>query len=395
MYMLAKGNRAYQTGNWFEALNCYAETYKAYPELCHIVTPLLDRAILQLTRAERNKTNKDYNGEHSATRKGRRILFSMIRDEIDIIEYWLHHVVGLFDEIHIIDHRSVDGTREKLIKFTSYHQSLRVYLYNQPEYYQAELINYLVSHCATPFESDDWCFFLDADEFLVFPNQTALNALLCSGLNAIRFPWRNLVPLVDEPDARPFDKTLLQSPRKKLLSKVAFAPQRYSEQRILVDQGAHNLVHEGSPIDVPQCPAEFWLAHYPIRCSKQFTRKLDNGCKAYAAINSAEINDQGWHWGRYSREVGKATWTLLQNHAYYYSETNAPMELKDIDFFIKSGANLFYKDFIRWDSVQQAVTKKLTVGQSQHCAQSQKNFFITVTCKADRNLLVSMVEINN
>lgn len=394
MYSIAKGNRAYQSGNWSEALNCYSEAYKVYPELCHIVTPLLDRAILQLVRAERNIADKDYNGENLATRKGRRILFSMIRDEIDILEDWLQHVLGLFDEIHVIDHLSVDGTREKLIKIASCYPSLRVYLYDQPEYYQAELINYLVSHCAAPYESDDWCFFLDADEFLVFPNQTALNALLCSGLGAIRLPWRNLVPLVDEPDARPFEKSLLQSPRKEHLSKIAFAPHRYFGQCVLIDQGAHNLVHEGSPIDVRQCPAEFWLAHYPIRSSEQFIRKLENGTKAYAAITRDKINDQGWHWGRYSLEVGQVAWNVLQNRAFFYSEIDAPAGIKEVDCLIKSGATLFCRDFIYFESRQETMTStKSDVETSDISVDAMPNFLLTVSRKSNNDLKVSMTEL--
>lgn len=394
MYSIAKGNRAYQSCNWSEALNCYSEAYKVYPELCHIVTPLLDRAILQLVRAERNIADKDYNGENLATRKGRRILFSMIRDEIDILGDWLQHVLCLFDEIHVIDHLSVDGTREKLINIASCHPSLRVYLYDQPEYYQAELINYLVSHCAAPYESDDWCFFLDADEFLVFPNQTALNALLSSEFSAIRLPWRNLVPLVDQPEARPFERSLLQSTRKGNLSKIAFAPTRFPMHSVRVDQGAHNLVHEGSPIDACQCPAEFWLAHYPIRSSQQFIRKLKNGTKAYAAISREKINDQGWHWGQYSLDLGQVNWSVLQNRAYYYSELDAPATIKEVDSLIKYGATLFHRDFIYFESRQETVTSaKSDVETSDICVDALPKFLLTVSRKSKNDLKVSMAEL--
>jgi hypothetical protein len=90
-------------------------------------------------------------------------LFTIVKNEIDIIEDWVIYHGCLFgwSNIYIIDNFSDDGTFEILQKFKD-----MIHIYREPDYKKkGEYMTYLINrHC----NDGEIAFPLDIDEFIVF-----------------------------------------------------------------------------------------------------------------------------------------------------------------------------------------------------------------------------------
>ena len=90
-------------------------------------------------------------------------IFTMVKDEVDIIEDWVRYHASIFgyDSIFVIDNFSTDGTYEVLKKFQSkgIHLS-RKHDYKLKGYYMQELIS---RYC----DGNTLAFPIDSDEFII------------------------------------------------------------------------------------------------------------------------------------------------------------------------------------------------------------------------------------
>jgi len=89
---------------------------------------------------------------------------TMVRDEADIIETTVRHMLTQVDVVIVADNRSVDGTREIV-------EQLPVHLLDDPErgYYQSEKMTRL-AHMARVEHGADWVVPFDADEWWYSPH---------------------------------------------------------------------------------------------------------------------------------------------------------------------------------------------------------------------------------
>jgi hypothetical protein len=90
-------------------------------------------------------------------------LFTMVKDEIDIIEEWIIYHGSMFGwkNIHVIDNLSTDGTFQKIQQF-----SHLINIYTEPDYRKkGDYMKALIDAHATP---DDIVFPIDIDEFIVY-----------------------------------------------------------------------------------------------------------------------------------------------------------------------------------------------------------------------------------
>ena len=96
-------------------------------------------------------------------------LFTMVKDEVDIIEDWLlyHGSLFGFNNIYIIDNYSNDGTYEILLK---YKNEKNIFLIREKDYkkkgiYMRHLIKDRIK------QDYDIAIPIDSDEFIVFYNK--------------------------------------------------------------------------------------------------------------------------------------------------------------------------------------------------------------------------------
>ena len=170
---------------------------------------------------------------------------ALVRNEIDIIKPFVEHLLALFDDIVLIDHRSDDGTLEFLQSVQRASPRVRVLQFDEAGYHQALVINHVLrSH--DPIADMDWQFMLDADEFLPFKDREAFHAALTGLRDApvISMRWSNVIPASYwEFDVDQVSGTAVLLPDQPGdYVKVAFQPGKIDRARAWAAQGYHSLI---------------------------------------------------------------------------------------------------------------------------------------------------------
>jgi hypothetical protein len=116
---------------------------------------------------QNNKQNNRQNNIKSKT-----ILFTNARDENNIIEWVAHHLNLGFDTIYINDHISVNPIKN-LFKFNP---RIIVNRLDNVNVYKKGLLLSAISYAK--YNNYEWMMYLDADEFLIFPQYDNLYSFL-------------------------------------------------------------------------------------------------------------------------------------------------------------------------------------------------------------------------
>ena len=250
---------------------------------------------------------------------------AMIRNEADIIRLFAGHVLALFDEIVIVDHRSNDGTEDFLASLAAQYAQVTLLHLDDPSYIQSVTMTHVLRHMPQ-LASVDWVFFLDADEFLPFPDRGAFHAALAEYARCpvIAMHWRNLIPTRYWPGSVTIDEdtTFLVPPTASPFRKIALQPDRVPLSRIVVAQGNHSLIETVNGLELPDFDVDFPIFHVPVRSADQILLKLNQGVLAYQKIGPTRDAGQGTHW--YQMKEATASTTLSKDHlnamAMNYSE---------------------------------------------------------------------------
>ena len=90
-------------------------------------------------------------------------LFTMVKDEVDIIDEWIIYHGSMFGwrNIHVIDNGSTDGTFQKIQQF-----SHLIHIYTESDYRKKGI--YMKALIDAHGGPDDIVFPIDSDEFIVY-----------------------------------------------------------------------------------------------------------------------------------------------------------------------------------------------------------------------------------
>lgn len=232
-----------------------------------------------------NSSAKFSGGHVASPVTDRIVVVSMVRNEIDIIDAFLHHNLRLVDALYVADHGSTDGTREALERFASPDIArsrppgdVRIFDYRTKIYLQREVCGFLARKA---FAHDAaWVIFLDADEFLPYATKRELLMSLSAGDSpVVAFAWQNLTPSRPTQEGEPF--TLAQpyftqnirrhAPRTKIALNSDFFV-RYPRFRLR--EGNHKV--EPAPGLKPVTGSIIGsLIHIPIRSATQARAKVE------------------------------------------------------------------------------------------------------------------------
>lgn len=217
---------------------------------------------------------------------------TMVKDEIDVIEFTLRHLVGAgVDQIIVADNMSSDGTRELLAELAD-ELPLTVVDDLEPGYYQSDKMSRLVRNAAVA----------GADRVIPFDADELWHAQGCTLKEAFdRHQWpiyaaelRNHFPTSgdDLAELNPFLRLTQRDPKPAPLPKVGVRPLADME----IHQGNHGA---HCPVASESKASALRVEHFPWRSFEQFAKKVRNGAKAYAATDLPE--DTGAHWRSYGR----------------------------------------------------------------------------------------------
>jgi hypothetical protein len=226
------------------------------------------------------------------TSSQRLIGIACVGNEADIVEAFVRHHVALLDHILILEHNTLDGTREILDRLATEGLPISIEHSSEPKFFQRAFTNQLL-RVAVETQCPDWVFPLDCDEFVAVPSRADLDAaLLQVGEAHVRMKWVNYVPMPDDDATEPHPLRRIRHCYNHVTPSVDDNPWvwkvavntrflgDYYIDRYEICRGNHFLSMPGEqrPISAPMPPIEgVSLAHFPVRSVDQLTIKIAIG----------------------------------------------------------------------------------------------------------------------
>ena len=227
---------------------------------------------------------------------------AMVRNDADVIEAFVGHNAALLDALIVIDHGSVDGTRDILLALAEEGLPLTIESESELAQRQPEVLTRAASDAFA--KGADVVFPLDADEFLKVSNRALLDDVLAklpSGLNAA-LQWQTYVP----EGARCPPEQPLRGARRRLaverhgLHKLALTRAFAGDADAVLGPGSHTIRSLRGETNAPSHLARLRtdvaaLAHLPVRSAEQLMRKVTIGWLAHRAARRSNA-DLAFHW---------------------------------------------------------------------------------------------------
>ena len=236
---------------------------------------------------------------------------SMIRNDADIVEPFVRHTLRLLDHLFVIVHCPQDGTGEILGALHSEGLPMTLVFDEEPAFLQGERLTWLARQAYATFGAD--CVFpLDADEFIVPPERSAIEAALTTipaDAVAARIRLRTFVVTAEDPpdEPNPLRRIRFRPQHEAKVSKIVLAPGFANDRMLVIDHGNHGLLRVGAGAAHQQLPSlpQLALAHYPVRSAEQLMNKTIIGYLAHLAAGRPSVEERrlATHWRRCYEEM--------------------------------------------------------------------------------------------
>lgn len=221
----------------------------------------------------------------------------IVRDEADIIEVTVRHLLAHVSAVYVDDNRSVDGTRVLLDRLARDHPG-RVIVGTDDEvgYFQSRKMTRLANVACD--DGHEWILPVDADEIWNTPDGTRIEDWLdalptgqAHGVGCVNARLLNHIETgLDRDDPDPTRRICWRFTWFGTLPKVAV---RWLDGRSTIHMGNHSA--DGwTGAAVGAGPDSLQIRHFPWRGVEQYVRKIRNGEEAYAATDMPEAI--GLHW---------------------------------------------------------------------------------------------------
>lgn len=226
------------------------------------------------------------------------VAISWVRNEEDIIEWFVRHNAAFVDRMIVIDNGSGDRTLPILRLLQGEGLPLDILCDQAPFHRQDAALTELLPEALRM--GADWILPLDADEFLcAAPGRdvrTLLAALSCDRITLL--PWRTYAPHPsDDPrEPNPLRRIRFRREREHPLFHKAIIPSSLASRTgARIAAGSHALLRsDGEPFHAVATSALF-LAHFPVRSPAQIRRKVTEGWRRHCA-NPLRSPGTMYHW---------------------------------------------------------------------------------------------------
>lgn len=232
------------------------------------------------------------------------VAVTMVRDEQDIIEWTLAHMLTQVDHVIVADNGSTDHTRWILADAQAkLPGQITVMVDPEVGYWQSRKMTGL-ARLAHDMGAE-WVVPFDADEAWFLPDARVL-----AGADVIALRPHVFVPQPRHDDnhiRNPLRRIEHRQPYPEPHPKVMFR----SRPDVVIDMGNHGVTYPGPHRLVAGGGA---VRHYQYRSPGQVARKVNQGTAAYDALPPA-MRRFGSHW----RELAALSWADLQDWWEWYT----------------------------------------------------------------------------
>lgn len=241
----------------------------------------------------------------------------MAKDEADVIEATVGHMLSQVDRVYVSDNGSRDGTRDLL-----YDMSDVVVLEDpNPAYYQSRKTSALAEMARD--EGAEWVVPFDADEVWLPRRHATLREALQSVDDEVMVVEADLFDYVatarDDLAFPPIERMKWRRGYAAPLPKVAVR----ATEGVTIHQGNHGADIPGQPIPL-RLNGLLQISHFPYRSPEQMVRKARNGAAAYAATHLDE--SVGAHWRQFGRLSDEQIRDVFFKW-YWRSDPERPLEI--------------------------------------------------------------------
>lgn len=215
----------------------------------------------------------------------------MVKDEADIIGETIEHLLKQVDAIIVADNLSTDGTREKIDWWRQFNED-RITVVDDPEvgYWQSRKTTALAAQARGL--GFDWVLPCDADEMWVAKDGRRIGDFLMSvapDVPVVNAQVYHYLPTGKDPAITdPFRSIRWRLAEPSSLPKVCCRLWHGLE----IAPGNHGASYNGN--SPPIVAGGLRVNHYSWRSTDQYSRKIVNGARAYAATDLDP--DVGPHW---------------------------------------------------------------------------------------------------
>lgn len=250
------------------------------------------------------------------------IMITKVKNEADIIEYFLRYHANIFDHIIVIENGSLDGTFE-IIK-SLINEGLPIDLINEAyEDFDAFRMVNQYTKCMVEKYKADYVAFMDADELLVASDGSEPRNIICKLKdNAVHcFNWKTYLYSrdIDIFSLESFDE--YRDEEYESFTKIIVPGKLILENDIVIEAGNHTC-HMASTIKGilrEEYHDELKFLHFPIRSLLQYKKQM---CLNTIDMISNPLiqNHTGGHWKQMIFANGYAPSDLRDislHYAYY------------------------------------------------------------------------------
>jgi hypothetical protein len=271
-------------------------------------------------------------------------LFTMVKDEIDIVEEWIqyHGTIFGFHNLHIVDNNSTDGTLDILKKYTSN----GVKLFHEPDYRRKGIVmTQLINdpRCgkydiAYPIDIDEFIVYYDKQSNTIDPNRvySYMKTLLTDKNLLLQkdniFKANFITSMISNNSATGYNKAVIEAQWGEYCDMKTMAKSFFNKHtwKGLVDHGNHCNTETYILTDL--C-----LVHYHSRNLEQHRRKVINNLKGlgYDYLNLSVLKkvppkSPGIHHVRHMIRILENTYNINID----YQHKSSDIDLRPLSGFI-------------------------------------------------------------
>lgn len=306
------------------------------------------------------------------------VTITMVKNEADIIEYFIRYTLNFADEMIFIDNGCADGTIEIINRIREEGYKIRVYNEAHVFYEQFKLDNKYIQLLAK--EDFDLIIPLDADEFLA-SNAGLIEQLNCVGNDKITLvKWRTFCLNDDKKGSNLFERNnMLRVNESTPFTKVILPVQLIRSNKFLVSMGHHNVIGDSL------CKVEndeIFVAHFPVRSEEQIKLKIYQG--VISQLMSSYRRVVAFHWKELFDDIKRGKFDLVRySREYALTEERSTVDYIEQPLDISWCNNCVERRYV--DYIDNNITDLLFLMNQIICV---RNIIDEESCKDKKHILI-------